>query len=140
MTWVYTGAGRSGARARPPAAEKAAITAACESFIAEVLKPRFLPEIRPTAFNYPVDITGKWHGANYRFIQRFRSAHAHAGVPPEAEAPEFDAPFARLEYVARDRFDLSYRRYTEQWFRLYRSVSLAEALALILEDGHLHPV
>ncbi len=80
------------------------------------------------------------HGARYRFIQRFRSAHAHAGVPAEAEAPEFDAPFARLEYFARDRFDLAYRRHTEQWFRLYHSVSLTEALALIAEDGHLHPV
>ena len=72
MTWVYTGAGRGGARARPSEAEKAAITAACESFIAEVLKPRFLPEIRPTAFNYPVDITGQ---------SRSRSLGIAAGDP-----------------------------------------------------------
>lgn len=46
---------------------------ACEVFIDDVLKPRFLPEIRPTTFNYCVDIFGKWHGGNYLFIQRFRS-------------------------------------------------------------------
>lgn len=48
---------------KPPTKdEKAAIAAVCERFIAEVLKPRFLPKIVPTEFNYPVDIRGKWHG------------------------------------------------------------------------------
>ncbi len=45
-------------------AEKAAITAACQRLIDEILKPRFLPAIRPTKFNYPVDICGKWHGSH----------------------------------------------------------------------------
>src|SRR5665213_646450 len=40
------------------AGEKAGIAAACDRFIAEKLKPRFLPEIRRTQFNYPVDIFG----------------------------------------------------------------------------------
>ena len=71
-------------------AEKAAITAACQRLIDEILKPRFLPAIRPTEFNYPVDICGKWHGTRYRFIQRFRSAF------PENLGEEFDAPFTRL--------------------------------------------
>lgn len=31
------------------------------------LKPRFLPAVQPTDFNYPVDIHAKWHGARYRF-------------------------------------------------------------------------
>jgi hypothetical protein len=42
--------------------EKAAISVACQRFIDKVLKPRFLPTIRPTQFNYPIDILGKWHG------------------------------------------------------------------------------
>ena len=46
MAWVYTGAAGHGARVRPTAAEKAAITAARESFIADVPEPRFPPEIR----------------------------------------------------------------------------------------------
>ncbi|MFC7539733.1 hypothetical protein ACFQU2_10085 [Siccirubricoccus deserti] len=33
---------------RPPEAEKQAITRACEAFIAVVLIPRFLPEIKPS--------------------------------------------------------------------------------------------
>jgi len=38
--------------------EKANIIVACDRFIAEVLKPRFLPEIRPTDWNYCIDIGG----------------------------------------------------------------------------------
>ena len=75
-------------------AERVRVTAACERFIDEFLKPRFLPSIRPTEFNYPVDILGKWHGTKYRFIQRYRSGF------PENLGEEFDAPFARLDWIS----------------------------------------
>src|SRR2546421_11961566 len=101
--WFYVG-GRAGKRAS--ASEKSVITSACERFIAEVIKPRFLPEIRSTEFNYPIAIYGKWHGNKYRFITRFRSDD------PRSYEREFEAPFARLEYVSRDIFDLSYHRHT----------------------------
>ena len=65
-------------RALPPEAEKAAIVAACNKFVTGVLKPRFLPSIVPTEFNYPVDFYGKRYGGRYRFIERFRSN------PPDA--------------------------------------------------------
>jgi hypothetical protein len=42
----------------PDKAEKRAIIAACEARIRDVLKPRFLPEIVPTLWNYIVDIHG----------------------------------------------------------------------------------
>jgi hypothetical protein len=128
--WVYVGA-RAGNK--PSVGEKSVITAVCEKFIAEVLKPRFLPEIRPTEFNYPIAIYGRWHGNKYRFIMRFRSDH------PDSFEPEFEAPFARLEYVGRDRFDLSYRRYTGEWLCLFDRVSLADALHLIEGDSHFEP-
>lgn len=121
-------------RALPAEAEKAAIVAACNKFVTDVLKPRFLPSIRPTEFNYPVDLYGKWHGGRYRFIERFRSN------PPDAIEPEFEHSFARLDYVARDRFDVMWHRHTGQWWRLYRSVPLVEALHCIEQDGHLHPI
>jgi hypothetical protein len=75
-------------------AERARVTADCERFIDECVKPRLLPSIRPTEFNYPVDILGKWHGAKYRFIQRYRSGF------PENLGEEFDAPFARLDWIS----------------------------------------
>lgn len=131
--WTYVGE-RAGHK--PPEDEKRAIGQACEAFIEDVLKPRFLPEIRPTdRYNYPVAIFGKWHGGKYRFIQRFRSDH-----PENAHDPEFDAPFARIGYAGRDRFDLSYFRHTGQWWTVYRGVSLAEALSILETEGVFFPV
>lgn len=55
--WTYRG-GRAGHR--PSDSETHVIGQACEAFIEDVLKPRFLPEIcRTEAFNYPIDIFGK---------------------------------------------------------------------------------
>ena len=129
--WTYQ-EGRLGGK--PPEIEKHAIEESCQAFIEQVLKARFLPEIRPAQFNYPIDIFGKWHGGKYRFIQRVRSDRE------DAVEPEFDSPFARLEYVSRDRFDLSYFRHTGQWWTVYRGVSLAEALSLLETEGILHPI
>jgi hypothetical protein len=112
--------------------EKAAITAACQRLIDEVLKPRFLPVIRPTEFNYPVDICGKWHGTRYRFIQRYRSGF------PKNLGEEFDAPFTRLDWISPGRFDLQWHRHTGEWFCLDRGLSLTEALNTIIADGLLH--
>lgn len=76
-------------------AEKARVTSACQRLIDD-----FLLVIQPTQFNYPVDILGKWHGTKYRFVQRYRSGF------PDNLGEEFDAPFARLDWVSRDRFDI----------------------------------
>jgi len=119
------------------AEDKAAIATRCERFIAEFLKPRFLPEVRPTQFNYPIDILGKWRGSNYSFITRYRSGF------PENLGEEHDAPFTRLdhayEHTADIRFDLMWRRHTGQWWRLYSALSLDEALHLIETDLNLQP-
>ena len=85
--------------------EKQAIVAACEAFIRDVLKPRFLPEIKPTQFNYVVDIRSSWAGGRYRFIQRYRSGH------PDNLGQEFDAPFARIDRMAPDSFDVQWMTY-----------------------------
>jgi hypothetical protein len=128
--WVYVG-GRAGNKPSP--AEKMAITVACAGFIADVLKPRFLPSVRPREFNYPVAIHGKWHGNKYRFLTRYRSDD------PGSEEPEFDAPFARLDYVSRDLFDLSWHRHTGEWVRQFERVSLTAALHLIETETYFEP-
>ena len=115
-------------------AEKASVTAACERLIGEFLRPRFLPVIRPTEFNYPVDILGKWLGANYRFIQRYRSGFS------DNLGEEFDAPFARLDWISRDRFDIQWHRHTGEWFRLHRGLTLVDAIETLKSDGILHPL
>ena len=120
--------------AAPSDREKTVITATCQRFIDEVLKPKFLPAIRPTEFNYPVGILGKWHGNRYRFIQRYRSGF------PENLGEEFDSPFTRLDWVSPDRFDIQWHRHTGTWFCLHRGLSLVEALKTIETDSLLHPL
>jgi hypothetical protein len=120
--------------AGPPESEKALITAACQRLIDDVLKPRFLPIVRPTPFNYPIDIQGRWRGGRYRFIQRYRSGF------PDNPGEEFDAPFVRLDWLSQDRFNIQWHRHTGAWFCLHRGKSLAQALKLIETDGILHPL
>lgn len=117
---------------------KASIAAACAGFIVQALTPRLLPEIRPTTFNYPVDIHGAWRGHRYSFITRYRSGSL------ENLGEEFDTPFARLDhvedYLAEIRFDLMWRRHTGKWHRLHPLVSLGEAFELMSTDELLSPV
>lgn len=123
------------ARPEPPSeAEKQAIVAACEAFIRDVLKPRFLPEVRPTEWNYVIDIRGAWAAGRYRFIQRYRSGMEHN------RGEEFDAAFARIDRMGQDRFDVYWMRHTGKWRRLYAGVTLVEALHILETDGILHPV
>ena len=118
--------------------EKAAIAAARERFIGATLKPRFLPEVRPTQFNYPIDIFGKWRGSKYSFITRYRSGF------PDNLGEEFDSAFTRLDHVeeglAEAQFDLMWRRHTGQWWRLYASVTLEEAFQLLKTEPLLQPI
>lgn len=136
--WAYTGAKARKAKARTsngiPPSEKQAITTACESLINNFFIPKFLPEIRPTEYNYGIAIYGKWHGNSYRFITRYHSDSSNSITP------EFDAPFTRLEYVSKDCFDLSYMRHTGQWHRLFEHQSLAEALGSIEAMIYFHPM
>jgi len=96
-----------------------------------------MPEIRPTEFNYPIDILGKWRGSKYSFVERYRSGFPHN------LGEEFDIAFTRLDVVEQDRqgmrFDVMWHRHTGQWFRLYRSVPLDEALRLIETESLLQP-
>ena len=118
------------------AEDRALVSATCERFIAETLKPRALPEVRPTKFNYPVDVSGKWRGSKYSFIARYRS-----GFPDNAGAV-FDS--ARLhhveEHLADRRFHVIWHRHTGQWFRLHALVMLEKALRLMESERLLWPV
>lgn len=121
-SWVYVG-GR--ANKKVPPLEKVAITMACEALIASYLKPAAMPTTIPKDHNYPIDVYGKWLGNKYRFLIRMKTVFENSTVP------EFDWPVARLEYVAHDRFDLSWHRHTGEWRTVFEDIPLAEALRLI---------
>ncbi|MCX7361542.1 MAG: hypothetical protein NTV97_06695 [Alphaproteobacteria bacterium] len=112
---------------------QAAIAATCESFIAEKLKPGFLPEIRTTEFNYPIDIRGRWRGSKLRYRSGF----------PHNAGEEFDAPFARLDHIAElhseTRFDVMWHRHTGQRVLIHPAATLDEALELIETNPVLQP-
>jgi hypothetical protein len=60
--------------------------------------------------------------------------------PPDAIEAEFEHAVARLDYLASDRFDGDVAPARGPVVALYHSISLAEALKRIEQDGHLHPV
>ncbi len=111
------------------AEDRAMVSTACERFIAETLKARFLPEPRPTAFNYPVDIFGRWRAASYSFVIRYQSGFS------ENLGEEFDVALTRLDHVEEQvdglRFNVMWHRHTGRWYRLHASVPLDKALRLI---------
>ena len=117
--------------------DKVNVGAACERCIGEVLKPRYLPQIRPTAFNYPIDIFGKWRGSRYSFITRYRSGW------PENTGEEFDSAYARLDHdeegVDELRFHVMWYRHTGRWWCLRASVPFSEALRMIETEEVLAP-
>jgi hypothetical protein len=87
-----------------------------------------------TEWNYVIDIRGTWAAGRYRFTQRYRSGMEHN------RGEEFDAPFARIDRIGPDRFDIYWMRHTGKWWRLHVGVTLAEALRILETDGVLHPV
>jgi hypothetical protein len=131
---VWRRAYRAPTPAIPDADERRRIIDACERLIRDVLQPRYLPEIKPTERNYPIYIHGAYAAGRYRFIQRFRSGHA------ESRGLEFDSPFARLDRMGPDCFNLQWMRHTGEWWPLHRGVTFEEALRLPETNGLLHPI
>jgi hypothetical protein len=117
--------------------EKAAIQQRCDAFISGILLPRFLPEIKPTQWNYPIAFSGKWRGSKYSFITRYRSGW------DDNAGEEFDSAWVRLDHdeecLAEPRFHIMWHRHTGQWFPYHLSATLHEALHMIETDPILHP-
>jgi len=117
-----------------PASLKAEVQRKANELIEATLKPRYVqpPPTNPQ-FNYIVDIYTKW----YRHYFYFCAKYCVSG--PNALAPDFEAKFARLEYTGKDRFDLSFMRYTEEWIEVYPDLSLEQCLKAIREDPMFQP-
>ncbi|WP_294538280.1 hypothetical protein [uncultured Rhodoblastus sp.] len=131
---VWMNAIKKSRQPKPSETAKRDIIAACEAFIRDVLKPRFLPEIRPTEFNYCVDIFGEWRAGRYRFMQRYRSD------APNRIRDEFDAPFVRIDYIGPDHFDIYWMRHNNHWHPVFQGVALKQAFELMIDVPTLHPL
>ncbi|MHB8529823.1 MAG: DUF3024 domain-containing protein [Caulobacteraceae bacterium] len=53
---------------------------------------------------------------------------------------EFDAPFARIDRMGPNRFDIYWMRHTGKWWRLHTGATLTEALDRLETDEILHPI
>ena len=109
--------------------QKSVLGAACETFIATRLKPRFLTNVERDSLVYPVDITGRWRSHRYTFTKHYRSSN------PRAEWEGFDQPYARLDHVAEEvdelRFDVLWLRHTGTWWRLHAAIPFEKALDMV---------
>ncbi len=93
------------------------------------LKPRFVkPPPEDLHWNYIVDISSKWYRSYFYFCAQYRCP------APNCISEFFEVKFARLEYVGKDRFNLSYMRHTEQWWELYTDLPLESCFLDIIRS------
>jgi hypothetical protein len=59
---------------------------------------------------------------------------------PHNRGFEFDLPFARIDRMGHDLFNVYWMRHTGSWWRLHAGKSLAEALRIIETDDAIRPV
>jgi hypothetical protein len=109
------------------------VTAACQHLIDDFLKPRFLPTIQPTQFNYPVDVLGKWHGTKYR------SFNAAAPVSRRISAKSLTRPSPASTGSAAIA-STSSGIATGEWFCQHRGLTLAVAIDTLRSEGLFHPL
>lgn len=95
-----------------------------------ILRKKYIkPPPKKSEWNYPIDIWTKWN----RSFFYFTSTWACPG--PNAIAPTFENPFARMEYVGDKKFNLAYFRHTDQWQTILTDLTLDECLKLIGDGG-----
>jgi hypothetical protein len=114
---------------RVPDAIKAELDTEAKELIEKVLTPKYIKPPANTQFNYPIEIWSKWHRSFFYFTSTWVSPG------PDRIAPTFECPFARMEYVGDQHFNLAYFRHTEKWWEIYTELTISECLELIGEDG-----
>ncbi len=83
--------------------------------------------------NYIVDIYSKWYRNYFYFCATYNCPSSNA------ISSSFETKFARMEYLKNGKFNLSYMRYTQQWWEIYSELPMDECLKNIGEGGHFMP-
>ena len=105
---------------------KAEIKRKCDEFVESILKPKHIIDPpKNNHYNYIVEIYTKWYRNYIYFCAKYHSPD------PNAISPFFELKFARMEYVDKDQFNLSYMRHTNQWFEIFREQSIDECIESI---------
>lgn len=130
--WVY--APKKPAPPKVPDALKREVETKANALIEAVLKPKHVqPPPEDPQFNYIESLATKWVRSYFYFYAVYRSAG------PYALGGQFEAKFARMEYIGNGLFNLAYMRYTGQWFELFTELPLDACLDSIRDDPWFHP-
>ena len=125
--WTMTSA--KSPKSTVPDSVKLELTTKTNDLIETVLKPKHvLPPNPDESFNYITDIGAKWN-RNYFYL-----IATYACPGPNALAPSFESPFARMEYLDNGKFALSFMRHTGKWVGIFDALSVDECLKMI-QDG-----
>jgi hypothetical protein len=132
MYWFYNPPRQP--KPKVPELIKIEVKEAGDKFVESVLKPKFIePNPQNKRFNYLVDIFTKWRGNYFYFYSKYRCPG------PDAIEPFFETGFARMEYIGKDRFNLSYMRHTGKWWEIFTELSLEECIETIRDMPHFTP-
>ena len=113
---------------------KREVSGKANTLVEEYLRPEHVkPPPKNPRINYIKDIFTKWHGRYFYFMAKY------ACPGPNSVSPFFEIGFARLEFMGRNRFDLSYFRHTGKWWTVYSGLTVDEALKLIRSEGLFNP-
>jgi hypothetical protein len=124
----------SAPKTKVPELLKIDVKQVCDELVESVLKPRNIyKDPQEERFNYIVDIYTKWYRNYLYFYAKYHSPG------PNAMEPFFETKFARMEYVGKDQFNLSYMRHTAKWFEVYPDMSLDECIEAIKDDPLFMP-
>lgn len=120
-------------RSAVPVALKARVSQQAQELVDRFLKPEYIKPPPGRQLNYIIDIFTKWYRSYFYFCAKYRSPG------PNALSPDFETKFARMTYVGRSRFNLSYMRHTGEWFEIYQDLTLEKCLSAVKEDGSFQP-
>lgn len=130
--WVYSP--RKQAASKVPDNLKQTVKDKADELVNTVLIPQYVkPPTEGYQFNYLVNIYTQWYRNYFYFCSTYHSPG------PNAISPSFETKFARLEYVAGDKFNLAYMRHTGQWQEIAESISFEMALHTIKDNELFQP-
>jgi hypothetical protein len=127
-------ASRKSPKSKVPDNVKAEIETKANELVDSFLKPEYIkPPPEDMRFNYVVDIYTKWYRNYFYFCAKY------ACPSLEAISPFFETKFARMEYVGKGMFNISYMRHTGSWFEIFQNLSVDECLEVMKDLPHFQP-
>jgi hypothetical protein len=127
--WVFVGDTPAGRTEKPTSYFKSDVEQKMKVFIKKLKEENIIPIPESHDRNHLIDIYGKWKASFYYIYLTYK-------CPEEGyRVDKFDTGLARLRYVGKEKFDISYFRHTGKWEDLpfYKNLSLEEAMTAIQE-------